>query len=270
MNIQVGDISIGYDERGSGIPLLLIHGYPLNRKLWEPQLSSLSDIARVLTPDLRGHGDSEPGPVTSQFHQAFSMEMMADDCANFLSALGVSRPAVIGGLSMGGYIALAFARKYPQRLAGLILAATRAGADSAEGKANRDKAVALARESGPVAIAEAMLPKMMSPKTYQSNPELVAVVFDMMKTTSVSGIVGDLLGMKVRPDSTAFLPEIRKPTLLLYGADDQIIPQAEMESMATAIPDAQLIVIPDSGHLLNMEQPDDFNQSIYTFMTQFM
>lgn len=269
MNIHVNDISIAYDERGSGVPLLLIHGYPLNRKLWEPQLSSLSVNARVIAPDLRGHGDSEPGPVPSQPRLAFSMEMLADDCASFLAALGVSRPAVIGGLSMGGYIALAFARKYPQRLAGLILAATRAGADSAEGKANRDTAVALARDSGPSAIAEAMLPKMMSPKTYESNPELVAGVFDMMKTTSVSGIVGDLLGMKERPDSTTYLSEIHKPTLLLYGADDQIIPQAEMESMANAIPSSQLIVIPNAGHLLNMEQPDEFNQAVRTFMMQF-
>ncbi len=247
----------------------LIHGYPLSRKLWEPQLSALSDTAHIIAPDLRGHGESEAGITPSQARPVYSMEMHADDLAAFLDAFGVSQPVVIGGLSMGGYVALAFAHKYPDRVAGLMFAATRAGPDSTEGKAGREKAVTLAQESGPGAIADTMLPKMMSPKTYHTNPELVLSVYDMMKTTSVTGIVGDLLGMKERPDSTAFLPEIQKPTLLLYGADDQIIPQAEMESMTTAIPGAQLVIIPDAGHLLNMEQPDEFNQSVRAFLMEF-
>lgn len=265
MKIKVDGKWLAYDERGVGIPVLLIHGYPLSRKLWEPQLSGLSDTARIFTLDLRGHGESEVGEGTQT---AFSMDMLADDCAAFLDELGVKEPVVLGGLSMGGYVVLAFARKYPQRLAGLILAATRAGADSLEGKANRDKAVAQAKEGGAIAIADAMLPKMMSPKTYIANPGLVAGIYEMMKGTSVHGIIGDLLGLKDRPDSSSSLPEIKVPTLLLYGADDQIIPQADMESMATAIPGAQFVVIPQAGHLLNLEQPEEFNQSVKVFLNQ--
>jgi 3-oxoadipate enol-lactonase len=245
--------------------VLLVHGYPLSRKLWEPQLSGLSDIARLIALNLRGHGESEVG---NNNPGAFSMEMLADDCATFLDALEVNEPVILGGLSMGGYVVLAFARKYPERLAGLILAATRVGPDSVEGKTNREKAVAQAKEGGAVAIAEAMLPKMMSPHTYTANPQLASQVREMMTGTSVPGIIGDLLGMRDRPDSTSILPGIKVPTLLLYGADDQIIPQGEMEQMAAAIPGAQLVVVPQAGHLLNLEQPDEFNQSLRVFLNQ--
>jgi pimeloyl-ACP methyl ester carboxylesterase len=222
----------------------------------------------VIALDLRGHGESSSGATQDDPSQAFTMEMLADDCAAFLDALGIRQPAVIGGLSMGGYVALAFARKYPQRLAGLILAATRAGVDSEEGKANRDKAIALAQQSGSAAIAESMLPKMMSPDTYLTHTGLVKRVHEMMKATPVSTIMSDLMGMKERPNSTPFLTEIRTPTLLLCGAGDQIIPQAEMESMAASIPGAQIFIIPRAGHLLNLEQPEEFNESVLTFLSQ--
>ncbi len=265
---MVNGIPISYEDRGTGIPLLLIHGYPLSRKLWEPQMASLADIARVIVPDLRGHGESLPAASTRSEYIPYTMELFADDCAGLLQALRIEQPIVVGGLSMGGYIALAFTRKYPQRVAGLILAATRAGSDSPEGKANREKAAALAKASGASAIADSMLPKMLSPKTFTTKPDLAASVLDMMRATSVSGIVGALLGMKDRPDSTSFLPHMQMPALLLHGEDDQIIPLTDMQLMAEALPNAQLRVIPDAGHLLNMEQPDSFNREVRDFLTK--
>jgi pimeloyl-ACP methyl ester carboxylesterase len=260
MKIQMNGWSVSYDTAGEGIPLLFIHGYPLSRKLWEPQFSALAAYGRVILPDLRGHGDSDatPGP--------YSMDMLAEDCANLIDNLGVTQPLVVCGLSMGGYVALAFYKKYVERMAGLILTATRAGVDSLEGKANRDKAIVLAQSSGAGAIADSMLPKMFAPDTYHSQPRLVEHVREMMASTSVEGVVGTLQAMKDRPDSTPILPTITKPVLIIHGSDDQIIPASEARTMQEAIPGGELVIIEGAGHLLNMEQPTVFNQAVHQFL----
>lgn len=260
MLVRVNNFSMAYDDHGQGQPLLLIHGFPLNRTLWELQIRDLSNVARVLAPDLRGHGGSDP--VTGPY----SMDLLADDCHALLEETGVDQPAVICGLSMGGYIALAFYRLYPQRVAGLVLAATRAGPDSPAAKANRDKMASLAEERGASAVAAELLPKMLSPRTYASDPELVEGVKQILKTNSVTGIVGALMGMKERPDSTAMLKEIDVPTLIIHGVDDQLIPMAEAESMHEAIEKSQLHAFAEAGHLLNLERPDWFNQAIREFL----
>jgi pimeloyl-ACP methyl ester carboxylesterase len=157
-------------------------------------------------------------------------------------------------------------RRYLERIRGLVLAATRAGADSPEGKANRDKAITQAEEEGAAAIASAMLPKMMSPKTYQSNPDLVNQVENIMTDTSVQGIIGALEGMKSRPDSTPLLAEIDVPTLIVHGEEDQLIPPQEAQNMHTAIADSTVYLIPNAGHLLNLEQPERFNQVVKEFI----
>jgi pimeloyl-ACP methyl ester carboxylesterase len=196
------------------------------------------------------------------------MDQLAEDCREVLDALVVSEPVVLCGLSMGGYVAFAFYRRYPERVAGLTLAATRAGEDSPEGKTNRDKAADLARQGGPGAISESMLPKMLSPTTYNRNPQLVQRVWEIMESTSLAGILGDLMGMRARSDSTPILPKIDKPTLILQGSDDQLIPLSDAVSMRTAIPKAQLRVLPDAGHLLNLEQPDLTNQVLRAFLKE--
>jgi len=261
MRINLNKLALDYSDNGSGIPLLLIHGYPLSRALWEPQIAGLADAAHVLAPDLRGHGGSDPGPGP------YSMSVLADDCREFLDALGITRPVVLGGLSMGGYVVLEFYRKYPQRIAGLILAATRAGADSPEAKASRDKAAMTAREKGVGAIVETMLPKILSQKSFQTRPELVTRVRKMMASTSLAGIVDDLAAMRDRTDSTAMLAHIDKPTLIMHGADDQLIPPAEAQAMGATIPDARLHILPEAGHLLNLEQPEAFNKAVRGFLS---
>lgn len=260
MRVNLPDFSMAYEDHGDGIPLLLIHGFPLNRSLWEPQIRELSAFARVLAPDLRGYGESEaPSGV-------YSMDLLARDCQAFLEATGVNQPTLVCGLSMGGYVALAFYRLYPERVAGLVLAATRAGADSEEGKSNRDKTAAQAREQGASAVAAGMLPKMMSSKTYATNPELVERVSDIMSSASVEGIVGASSGMKERPDSNELLAKIRVPTLILHGSDDQLIPFKEAEAMHEAIEGSRLRLLPEAGHLLNLEQPELFNQAVQDFL----
>ncbi len=194
MEITINGVDIFTHTGGEGTPVLLIHGYPLDGSIWTPQIEGLSETTRIIAPDLRGHGKSTPAPGP------YSMDLLAEDCVHLLDALEISEPVVVGGLSMGGYIALAFYRNYPKRVKGLILAATRAGADSPEGKAGRDAAAKLAQEMGSAAIAAAMLPKMFAPMTYENQPGLVASVQKMMTGTSVEGLVGDLAGMKNRPE----------------------------------------------------------------------
>ncbi len=263
MHVKINGLDIALEDRGVGLPVLFIHGYPLSRRIWEQQLEGLAGVARLVAPDLRGHGESAaaPGP--------YSMDLLAEDCHAILKALDITVPVVLCGLSMGGYVAFAFHRKYPEQMAGLILAATRPGEDSPESKANRDKAADLARRDGPSAVAESMLPKMLSPKSYAERPELVQSVREIMQATSLDGVLGDLMGMKSRPDSTPALKKIEKPTLILHGSDDQLIPASEAVAMGGAIPGARLELLPDAGHLLNMEQPQLFNKAVGEFLREF-
>jgi pimeloyl-ACP methyl ester carboxylesterase len=267
MKINLGDREISYDDRGSGQPVLLIHGYPLSRAMWQPQLENLSQSARLIAPDLRGYGESSSGLFDLDNPEPFSMEQFADDCAALLDALNIEQKVVVCGLSMGGYVALAFYRKYPQRVAGLVLTATRAGADSAEGKAGREKAAALAKEQGITPIARAMLPKLLAPAHLESMPELAAHVVQIMHSASVPGAIGALLGMRDRPDSTPLLPQVACPVLILHGAEDQIIPLSEAEAMQRLIPGARLEVLAGAGHLPNLEQPAAFNALFKEFMS---
>jgi 3-oxoadipate enol-lactonase len=268
MRTQIENFSMYYDSQGSGKPVLLIHGYPLNHMMWQPQLSCLSDIAQIITLDLRGHGDSDSAPSPAGDPQTYSMDMHASDCSLLLNSLGVTQPVVIAGLSMGGYIAFSFFRRYPERVAGLILAATRPGSDSAEAKANRQQAIDSALKSGIDAVVEAMLPKMLAPVTYKNRPEVVERVASIMSNTSLEAIIGDQQGMMERPDSSALLQSIQVPALLIHGADDQIIKLEDMENMHALIPSSDLHIIPDAGHLVNLEQPELFNKTVQAFIVK--
>lgn len=264
MILQLPEFKMVYGDTGVGNPILFIHGYPLSRKIWAPQTGGLKRTARILTPDLRGFGKSTLGLKKSELESA-SMDLFASDCIAFLDALNITQPVTVCGLSMGGYIALALLHLYPERVAGLVLTATKASADSLEAKTNREKAVALVKHNGPQAIAESMLPKMLAPGTYQARPELVDRVRRIMSIASVGGIISALHGMKNRPDSTPWLPHINKPTLIIHGTDDQLIPLREAESMTALIPNSELVVLPNAGHLLNLEQPALFNKAVRKF-----
>jgi 3-oxoadipate enol-lactonase len=259
----VNQLSLAYDEKGSGIPLLWVHGYPLNKTLWAPQLEGLADITRGLAIDLRGHGESQ---ATSG---VYTMDLLADDCAAFLDVLGIHGPVILAGLSMGGYVSMAFCRRHADRLAGLILCATRLHADSPEGKQNRTDSAALAHQRGVPAAVSGLQTKLMAPDTYTRRPDLVKTVKAMTESTPLEGVIGDLLGMRERPDSLATLAAFERPTLILHGAEDQIIPISEAEEMQATLPDSRLEIIPEAGHLLNLEQPQAFNTAVRRFLMQF-
>jgi pimeloyl-ACP methyl ester carboxylesterase len=262
MRAQLPDFVAGYDERGSGQPVLLLHGYPLSRRLWQPQLDLLRDAGRLIAPDLRGFGETDPP------RGAYTMDRYANDAAALLDELGITRPVVVLGLSMGGYVALAFWRRHAARVAGLILAATRAAADTPAGRQARDQAAAQAQapSGGPKAIMDGILPKLLAPRALAEKPALVRAARGVMADATAQGIVAALMAMKNRPDSTANLPAITRPALVIHGLEDQLIPPAEAEAMHQLLPNGRLALVPNAGHLVNLEQPLAFNAEVRTFL----
>jgi len=265
-SVMFNDISMALEDEGGGIPLLLIHGYPLSRHLWKPQVEGLSKFSRVIAPDLRNHGDSTSVKSSGEKYPPYFMEMLADDCVQLLDVLDIDQPVILCGLSMGGYISFSFYRKYPQRVAGLILAATRSSADSPATRENRKKAIDILKSSGSESVIASMLPMLLSPTTLLDNPALVESVKEMMRSVSLEGMIGDLMGMMERQDSTPLLADIHVPTLVMVGEDDQIIPRSEAEGMHARISNSQLLLLPQAGHLLNLEQPELFNDAVRSFI----
>lgn len=263
MEIELNNVTLAYDQQGHGKPVLFIHGYPLNRKMWQPQLIGLSGVASAYAIDLRGHGESnDPG-------SDFTMDLFADDVAAFIEAMFGNQPVILCGLSMGGYISFAFYRKYPHLVAALVLTATRAAADSEEGKANRDKAIQNAQTQGREVIFQGMLTKLLAPDNLANKPLLVESANSIMRgSVDESAIVKDLRALRDRPDSTQLLPQINVPTMIIHGAEDQIIPLAEAQAMQAVIPNCRLAVLQNAGHLLNLEQPEGFNKAFIHFLDQ--
>jgi pimeloyl-ACP methyl ester carboxylesterase len=243
---------------GTGLPLVLTHGFPLDSRMWNVQATELSDRYRVICPDMRGFGQS-------QSQSPFTIEQLADDLHELLTAIKAV-PAVLAGLSMGGYVALAYARKYPGHLRGLILLDTRPDADTAEGKANRDKMVALARASGSKAVADAMLPRLLAPDAPRTRPQVARELRSLTESCPPETIEHALLAMRDRPDQTDVLASISVPTLIIVGDADAITPPAVAQAMHDKINRSQLAIIRGAGHMTPMEQPAQVNQAIRQFM----
>ena len=257
--IRVDDIQLAYTDVGLGQPVVLLHGYPFNRSLWTEQVSALSNSYRVMTPDLRGLGESDASAG------AATMNRMAEDVAVLLDRLEISR-AVVGGLSMGGYVALAFYKQFPSRVRALILADTRAQADTHEGRQARFRQAGQALAEGMASIADAMLPKLLTPETVSKRPEVVKRVRDMMLKTKPEGAAGALLGMAERDDQTSLLSQISCPTLILVGREDPITPVADSEKMQREIGGSRLVVIENAAHVSNVERPEQFNDELVRFL----
>lgn len=250
---------IFYDESGSGDPpppppLALLHGFPLDARVWEVQRDALSDKRRVITPDLRGFGRSASD-------EPFTMESIADDVRALLSSLG-ALPCVLGGLSMGGYAALAYAQKYPGDLKGLLLIDTRAEPDTPDARDGRQKMIELVREKGPPAVAEAMMPKMLAPESRHVVPDLRKI----MEAQPARTIENALVALRDRPDYRDGLPRINVPTLIIVGEHDAITPPAMAETMRKHIPNARLVTIAGAGHMTPMEQPERVTRAIAEFV----
>lgn len=260
MRVRVAGGDIAYDVRGAGPAVLFFHAFPLGLVMWDAQARALEATHQVVRFDARGFGGSPPG------EGLLTMERIAEDGAALLDHLGISR-AVVCGLSMGGYAAFAMVRRHPDRLKGLVLCDTRAGADSAEGRTTRSAQAEKARKEGAAAIAEAFLPKLVGETTHKERPALVARLREIIVKNPPRGIADALAGLAARADSNPTLREVRVPTLLIWGAEDALSPLAEAENIQRGIPGSRLEVVPRAGHLSNMEDPEAFNAALKPFLS---
>ena len=261
--ISLPDISLNCFDSGEGPPILFVHGFPLDHSMWRHQLDEFSSTHRVIAPDLRGFGQSG---VTSG---TVRMEQFADDLAALLDSLSVTEPVVFCGLSMGGYVGWQFFQRHRSRLKALIQCDTRAIADTPEGAANREKLARLVLENGTEPVAAAMLPNLFAEATTPARQAAVEETRQAVLRTSPDGIAAASLGMSVRPDVTNDLPSIDVPTLLIVGEEDRISTVEEMRTIATAIPNAGLAVIPSAGHMSPLENPEAVNTAIREFLASF-
>ena len=259
MKLKVAGTELACDVTGAGPALLLLHAFPLGLAMWDEQVRALAEGHQVVRFDARGFGGSPPGDGL------LTMERIADDAVGVLDRLGVPS-AVVGGLSMGGYAALALARRHPERIRNLVLADTRAGADSPEAKAARAVQAERVRREGARAMAEAVLPKLLGATSHQERPDLVARVRSLIEANPPRGIADALAGLAARADSTPTLREIRVPTLVVVGDEDAITPLAEAEALQRGIQGSRLAVVPRAGHLSNMENAAEFNRHVRSFL----
>lgn len=250
--------SVRYLEAGAGWPVILLHGFPLTADMWRPQLEAAPQGWRFIAPDLRGLGPMAGEP-------AATLDDMARDVVGLLDELRLER-AVIGGLSMGGYVTFALFRLAPERFSALLLANTRAGADSDESRAARDRMSALVRERGASAVADEMMPKLLGRTTHQTRPDVEPVVRTMIEGNTVEGIDGAIHAMKSRPDATPLLEQLGRPALVVASDEDALIPLAESAAMDRLLPRSQLVTLTGAGHLSNLEAPADFSEALANFL----
>jgi 3-oxoadipate enol-lactonase len=255
---QLNGIQLSYDDIGSDLPIVFLHAFPLERSMWAPQVGALIRQGRCIAPDLRGFGASTPAPP-------YSMDQYADDIAALLDTLG-ARPGVVVGLSMGGYIAFAFWRRHRAKVRALVLADTRAGADTDEAREKRRRLIEVARSRGSGSLAEMQTTSMVGETTRQRRPEVVEKVRSMMAAAPVEGIVGALDAMMARPDSTPTLATIDVPTLIVVGEEDALTPPKEAQAMQEKIRGSRLEVIAEAGHICNMERPAAFTRVVSEFV----
>ena len=255
--VEMGGQTISWLQSGRGRTLVLLHGFPLHAGMWEALHDTTPHGWTLITPDLRNFGASRGSP-------ALSIDDHANDVLALLRHLGCD-DAVIGGLSMGGYITLAVHRLAPQRCRALILADTRAEPDTEDARANRVRLQATGRDRGPDAVLQAMLPKLVGPAAQSAGavPELLKA---MARANTAEGVVDGLEALKTRPDARPGLAAIACPTLILVGADDVLTPPSAAETLRDGIAGAQLVVLPDAGHMSNLEQPVPFALALWSFL----
>jgi 3-oxoadipate enol-lactonase len=238
--------------------LVLLHAFPLDASLWRAQVDRAPDGWRFVTPDLPGFGASRLPP-------ARSMDAMARGVLDALDAQGIER-AVIGGMSMGGYVTLALYRLAPERFSGMVLADTRATADTDPQRENRRTLLDTLRRHGPAAVADEMLPKLLGATTRRERPEVAADVRQMIERNSPDAIAGAIEAMRDRPDSRPLLPSIQVPTLVLCGDEDVLTPMADSEALHAGIVNSRLVRLPGAGHLSCIETPAAFSLALNTFL----
>lgn len=259
MKAEIDGIEIDYSDEGSGLPVVFIHAFPMNQTMWDEQVAALRNRCRAIRLDLRGFGGSSvpAGP--------YSMERMASDVRGLMAHLDIDR-AVLVGLSMGGYISLAFYKLYPDAVHALVLADTRASADTEEGRERRFQSAEKVEREGAASIARDMETVAFAPSTREQRPDIIKRARAMIEGNSPQGIAEAQRGMAERPDSTYVLIGIDRPTLILVGSEDSLTPVSEAEALRGGIRHSQFKIIEGAGHMSNLEQPERFNAALAEFI----
>lgn len=260
MKSKLNDIEMAYDDMGKGPAVILIHGFPLNRKMWEPQLLPIAEAGfRIIAPDLRGFGESD-APAGS-----YSMDVFADDVIALLDALDIDK-AVVGGMSMGGYVLMNLMERYPDRVRAACFIATRANADDELARERRTALAAEAERLGSNPITKFFAELLFAPGTSEKNPRMIAEVTAWMRSANPRGLAGGLIAMRDRKDYTADLPSFKIPSLVIAATEDRAAPREVAQVLIDGLPGCPSKVIENAGHMLNMEQPEIFNQTLIDFL----
>jgi 3-oxoadipate enol-lactonase len=242
-------VKLAYEEHGSGFPMIFIHGYPLNRSTWKPLVPFMQKSVRMILVDLRGLGES---PVVEG---VYSMSAMAEDIHALMDRLGIAKACLVGH-SMGGYVSMAFARAYPERLAGLGLVATHAKADSPEVRQTRIKQADEVLQNGVTVVSETM------PLRLSTLPKIQALMRDVILSADRRAVYGCLRGMAVREEALTWLPDVHVPCVVIAGINDAIVPLEAAKQMAAALPQGRLLELPGTGHMPMMEKPQAVAQAL--------
>jgi pimeloyl-ACP methyl ester carboxylesterase len=255
--IRIRNTQWHYEEAGSGPAIVLVHGFPLDHRIWDDQVTQLSSRFRVIAVDLKGFGKSAST-------EAFTIDSMADELAEFISAVKAA-PAVVAGLSMGGYIGFSLAVRHPEVLKGLAIVCSKAEADTAAGKEGRQKMAELAQTQGSKPVAEQMMPKMFCENTYKNRLELVEKLRQIMEACPSMTIANACFAIRDRADRTPGLPKLTMPVMIILGEKDAIIPADMGKTMASACRQGAFRLIAGAGHLANMEEPAAVSQVLADF-----
>jgi 3-oxoadipate enol-lactonase len=250
------DTQLYYEVHGTGSPILAVHGFPLSGKLWAEVASDLSRHHRLIVPDLRGLGQSR---ATSEA----SMQTYAEDLAAILTDAGINEPVTLMGLSMGGYVLFEFWRRYPEKVGALILANTRAPADTPTAAEGRYATAQKVLAEGSQVVADSMIGKLFADSAEE---ELKSEWYGIMANSSPMGVAAALRAMATRPDSTETLATITVPTLIIVGSEDPITPPADSEAMHRAIDGSMLAIIEDAAHMTPVESPGAFSMAVQQFL----
>ncbi|MEA2460438.1 MAG: hypothetical protein QOH90_615 [Actinomycetota bacterium] len=260
-NVTVNGTNLSYsDSGGEGTAVLLLPAFPLNSKMWEPQVSELGERYRMITPDLKGFGASDAPEDPS----GYSMDSYADDLSGLLDELGLDRVAVVG-LSMGGYVAFSMLRRNRKQVRALVFADTRAEADPPEGVAKRTGQQEQIRKDGTAGLIEALSGALLGATTKEKRPEVVERAKTLMDNPA-AGFIGALEAMKKRVDSTDDLARIDVPTLVIVGEEDGVTPPDAARRIHEHVGGSRLVTIPEAGHLSNLEAPEAFNAALGEFL----
>jgi 3-oxoadipate enol-lactonase len=263
-SLQRDGVELSYYETGSGAPVVLLHGFPLDHTMWRAQIEALRGTCRVIAPDLRGFGRSSL--ATGDAEQGVDMRRYAADVAAVLDHLGVSEPAILCGFSMGGYVLWQFVHEYPDRVRAIVLCDTKAAADSDEVRSARLSGADEVLRCGAGPLAESMLPKLLAPATLANRSDVAEEIDAIIRRTKPEAIAAAGRGMARRLDVRADLPGIRLPALVIVGTEDAISSPKEMREIAEALPDSEFVEVPAAGHMSPMENPGVVSEALRRFI----